>query len=65
MGTLINIFAILSITGVDLSTTIKVSVKTKEKLNRIKGELMTKSGDQFTYDDVISWLIDKREVKKI
>jgi hypothetical protein len=41
-------------------TTIDVSEDTKKELNKIKGNLMKRSGRNATYDDAIKFLLKKR-----
>ena len=41
-------------------TTIDVSHDTKKELNKIKGNLMTKSGDNATYDDAVKFLLRRK-----
>ncbi|MFC1712142.1 hypothetical protein ACFL6S_00670 [Candidatus Poribacteria bacterium] len=42
------------------TTTIDVTEKTKRELNKVKGGLMSKSGDSATYDDAIRFLLRRR-----
>ncbi|AWR98561.1 hypothetical protein [Metallosphaera hakonensis] len=44
--------------------TIKVNAETKKRLTKIAGILEKKTGKRVSYDDVINYLIDRREVNK-
>ena len=47
-----------------MSTTVKIKKKTALRLTRFLGKLMNKYGKKLSYDDAISYLLEKEELSE-